>query len=264
MSSSKIRRAYGLWDSPITPLSLARGNRLSDIAWAEDGSLLWLEGRSDRGVVAVQLPDGQAWRDLNDEFSVRARVGYGGGDFTAGHGCAYFVAADSGRIYRQPLAGGLTRPLTPAFGRAPAPKLSPDGRWLVFVHSYEEQDTLEMVDSAGNFWPQKLVSGDDFYMQPAWHPDGKRLAWIAWSHPNMPWDGTRLCLGSLVIPSGSLPFLADYSGPGIRFPFPPNKGFHSRVPGDREARRVSAKRDRNGGLQLFGRDQVGPLDPLNG
>jgi dipeptidyl aminopeptidase/acylaminoacyl peptidase len=209
MSSQKIRQPYGLWESPITPLSLAHGNRLSDVTWAEDFSLLWLEGRSDRGVVAVQPPDGQAWRDLNDEFSIRARVGYGGGDFTVGHGYAYFVAADSGRIYRQSLAGGRAEPVTPAFGRAAAPKLSPDGRWLAFIHTYEGQDALEIVDSAGKLWPQKLAYGDDFYMQPAWHPDGKRIAWIAWNHPNMPWDGTRLSLCSLAFPRNSLPLLGE-------------------------------------------------------
>jgi dipeptidyl aminopeptidase/acylaminoacyl peptidase len=34
-------------------------------------------------------------------------------------------------------------------------------------------------------------------MQPAWHPDGRRLAWIAWNQPNMPWDGSLLRTGTL-------------------------------------------------------------------
>jgi hypothetical protein len=76
------RHQYGVWPSPVTPLSIARNLSLSDVAWAEDGSLVWLEGRSDRGVLVVQPSDGQAIRDLNSEFSVRARVGYGGGSFT--------------------------------------------------------------------------------------------------------------------------------------------------------------------------------------
>ena len=43
-------------------------------------------------------------------------------------------------------------------------------------------------------WPVKLASGHDFFMQPCWHPDGQRIAFVAWDHPNMPWDGTRLYL----------------------------------------------------------------------
>jgi dipeptidyl aminopeptidase/acylaminoacyl peptidase len=207
MQSEKISRQFGLWDSPITPISLAGELGLLEVSWDSGGALAWLERRSDRGVIVLQSPDGQAPRDLNGDFSVRGRVGYGGGDFTTGYGDVYFVAADSGRIFCQPIAGGFAIPLTPGFGQMAAPQLSPDGRWLVFVHSYEGQDYLEIVDQAGTCWPQKLVTGNDFYMQPAWHPDSFRLAWIAWDHPNMPWDNTWLRMGSLNFNRQGLPVL---------------------------------------------------------
>jgi len=37
-----------------------------------------------------------------------------------------------------------------------------------------------------------LVTGSDFFAFPTPSPDGKRLAWICWNHPHMPWDGTEL------------------------------------------------------------------------
>ena len=37
-----------------------------------------------------------------------------------------------------------------------------------------------------------LVSGAQFFAFPTPSPDGTRLAWISWNHPNMPWDGTEL------------------------------------------------------------------------
>jgi dipeptidyl aminopeptidase/acylaminoacyl peptidase len=37
-----------------------------------------------------------------------------------------------------------------------------------------------------------LVDGPDFLSHPRLSPDGATLAWIAWDHPNMPWDSTRL------------------------------------------------------------------------
>ncbi len=37
-----------------------------------------------------------------------------------------------------------------------------------------------------------LVEGPDFLSSPRLAPGGERLAWIAWDHPDMPWDGTRL------------------------------------------------------------------------
>jgi dipeptidyl aminopeptidase/acylaminoacyl peptidase len=207
MSANITRMQYGMWESPITPISLARGLNFAGLDCDQDGALVWMEARSDRGVLVVQIDREQAARDLNSELSVRARVGYGGGDFCIHKGKVYFVGAESGRIYCQPATSGSARAITPEFGSAATPTPSPDGRWLVFVHSDEGVDHLAIVDEDGKFWPQKLVGGEDFYMQPAWHPDGKRLAWIAWNHPNMPWDGTYLRMGELKTNEGSLPWI---------------------------------------------------------
>ncbi len=205
----KIARQYGLWDSPITPASLARGMRLGDVAWSADGStLVWLESRSGRGVLVAASTDGEAPQDLTSDLSVRARVGYGGGDFGVGRDDVYFVEASSGRIYRQPLSYGEAKPITPAFGSAASPTPSPCGRWLLFVHTYERKDHIAIVDTKGKLWPQKLVEGEDFYMQPVWHPGGHRIAWIAWNHPQMPWDGTWLRMGKLAF-GGGIPMLGE-------------------------------------------------------
>jgi Tol biopolymer transport system component len=37
-----------------------------------------------------------------------------------------------------------------------------------------------------------LFEGPDFLSSPRLSPLGDKLAFIAWDHPNMPWDGTRL------------------------------------------------------------------------
>jgi dipeptidyl aminopeptidase/acylaminoacyl peptidase len=165
-------------------------------------------------MLVVAPPDGQARRDLNSDYGVRARVGYGGGDFCVGQGRVVFVEATSGRLYAQLLAGGVAHPLTPGFGASAAPKLSPDGRWIVFIHTYEDQDALAIVDSQGKQWPARLASGQDFYMQPVWHPSSQQLAFVTWNHPNMPWDGTTLILAKLEVPSAKnsrvgLPSLAE-------------------------------------------------------
>jgi hypothetical protein len=127
--------SYGLEPSPITPRSMAQARRLRDIAWdAQSGTLVWMEQRSDRGVLVGDALDGHAPMELTTEHSVRARVGYGGGDMTAGGASIYYVADGgngSGVLYRQAIAGGPAHQLTPDFGQAAAPALSPDGRWLL-------------------------------------------------------------------------------------------------------------------------------------
>ena len=87
MAQDKQTMQYGLWPSPIGAQSLAEGLRLSDVAWDSDGeTLVWLEGRSDRGVLVCLPAGGDAPRDLTTELSVRAQVGYGGGDFSVAGG----------------------------------------------------------------------------------------------------------------------------------------------------------------------------------
>jgi len=197
---------FGLWPSPISPKFLSQGLRLGDSAWDSDGqTLVWLEGRSDRGVLVASTLNGDAPRDLTDELSVRARVGYGGGDFCAGSGRVIF--ASGSRLYSLALSGGKPRAITPQFGEPAAPTLSPDGRWVLYVYSYERKDGVAVVSSSGDCWPQILACGRDFFMQPRWSSDGKQLAYIAWDHPNMPWDGCELFLADVTVPARGMPAL---------------------------------------------------------
>jgi len=207
---SRENRMFGLWPSPVTPAALAAALRLGEPAWDSDGqTLAWLEGRSDKGVIVTQGADDRSTRDLTGDLSVRAFVGYGGGDFTLSNGAAFFVGQADQRIYRQPLGSGRARPITPAFGAASTPRVSPDGRWVAYVHTYEDTDAIAVVDAHGKHWPQRLAEGRDFYMQPAWHPASDRLSWVEWDHPNMPWDGTELTVAQLGFPEGGLPVIAN-------------------------------------------------------
>ena len=73
--------------------------------------------------------------------------------------------------------------------------------WLVCVredHTISDRQaiaSLVSLDPARNDGGQVIVSGNDFYSSPRISPDGTRLAWLTWNHPNMPWDGTELWVG---------------------------------------------------------------------
>lgn len=49
-----------------------------------------------------------------------------------------------------------------------------------------------------------LVSGRDFFADPQVTPDGTRLAWSAWDHPEMPWESSEAWTGELVQTAGTL------------------------------------------------------------
>ena len=194
-------RPFGLWESPISPDQLAVDLRLSGVAVAPDGAMVgWLEGRGDQNVVVSWRAGESSGRELTRGRRVRAMVGYGGGDFTLGARALYFADQESGRLFVQDLPSGEARPISPAYGKASSPTPSPDGRWIAYIHHDPDGvDRLALVDARGEGWPRILHQGHDFYMQPRWSADGQFLAFVAWDHPRMPWDGTTLYLARMVL-----------------------------------------------------------------
>jgi dipeptidyl aminopeptidase/acylaminoacyl peptidase len=80
--------------------------------------------------------------------------------------------------------------------------VTPDGRTIVCVRERHEAgreaiNELVAIPSDGSSEPQTIASGHDFYAAPRISPDGTRLAWMTWDHPNMPWDGSELWTGTL-------------------------------------------------------------------
>ena len=101
--------------------------------------------------------------------------------------------------------GATPRPLTPAVDlRYADGVIDPTRGRMIAVredHTVEGREAVNTIvavnlqgDPAGG---QVLVHGSDFYSNPRLSPDGRRLAWLQWNHPNMPWDGTELWVGDL-------------------------------------------------------------------
>jgi len=182
---------------------LAGGIRLNDVQWSPDGNyMVWSQSLDGKTSLFAKPAHDPAF-NLSGELNPSGGVGYGGGDFCAGREGVAF-AERNGRLYFKPYADGVARPITPAFGGCASPVITPDERFVIFVHTYENKDVLAIVPLDGSAWPRILRQGADFYMQPAVSPDGKLLAWVEWDHPNMPWDGTRLYLAALNAQAGSL------------------------------------------------------------
>lgn len=204
---SKIRKQYGTWSSPVHVKQVSAEKRLYDVQLSPDGeTVVWVETRGKHGSLVMQTGI-DAPRDLT-LLSVGGRVGYGGGEFTLHDNTVFFSSGE--RLYRLSLDRGTERAITAGFGGVASPKVSPDGRWVAYVHTYEGRDGLGIVDAQGDLWGRKLAFGTDFVMQPAWHPSGTQLAYVAWDHPNMPWDETQLRLLTLEIDGSGMPYASEY------------------------------------------------------
>ena len=63
--------------------------------------------------------------------------------------------------------------------------------------SQEPRNSLVAIACEGAADPVELVAGRDFYAAPRLSPDGRRLAWLAWNHPSMPFFDTELWLADV-------------------------------------------------------------------
>jgi len=208
--SDRITAPYGSWRSPTAASAVAaRGgvDLRSPLGQAVfDGPVLyWVEGRpadGGRNVIVRWHPTAGPDDLLPPGFSARSRVNeYGGGAFTVVAGTVYFTNESDQRVYRL-VPGGTPAPLTPAGPWRYADLVGdPSRRRLLAVredHSVEGTEpalTVVAIDLTSQGPPRVLVSGSDFYAAPRPSPDGGRLAWVQWNHPNMPWDGTAVHVG---------------------------------------------------------------------
>lgn len=213
-SAPKEQRPYGTWPSLISAdLVAAQGVRLGAVAIDGD-DVYWIEGRpheSGRNVLVRRRPDGSTSDVIPAGFNVRSRVHeYGGGAYAVSNGVVYFSNFVDQRVYR---VGGPAKAghyESEAGHDDPVP-ITPEGKWfyadyaidpvrhrLICVredHSAEGEAATTLVSIRLDGEPHVgdvIATGYDFYSTPRFSPDGSRLCWLAWRHPNMPWDGTEL------------------------------------------------------------------------
>ena len=137
-------------------------------------------------------------------FNSRTRVHeYGGGDYLAAGGVRLFL-----KFFRP---AGLPpgrrpanrEPITPAADVRYADYCLDETRnRLICVREDHRNPAAEAVNSivsldleGNDECGRVLIEGNDFYSSPRVSPDGTHLAWLTWSHPNMPWDGCELWVG---------------------------------------------------------------------
>ncbi len=203
------RHPYGSWPSPIGAELVAGKNIRLGAPLVDGEAIYWLEGRpAERGrsVIVRWLPHEGARDILPPGYSARSRVHeYGGAPMTVHRGVVYFVNDADQRLYR--LEAGRVEPITPEGTPYRYANCVVDERRQRLLCVREDHtdprpegvvNTLVAVrlpyDPQGG---EVLAAGHDFYAEPRLSPDGRRLAWLTWDHPHMPWDGTTLWLAEL-------------------------------------------------------------------
>lgn len=235
---------YGTWKSPISGKILANRSSTSTELTVDGDVLYWLDllpSEGGRYALYRQAGRGKVEEVLPAEFNVRTRVHeYGGGSYLAAGEKVYFSNFRDQLVYRAE-KGGKPVPISKS-GFRHADYINDEKRHRIIGvqedHTAKGQLPVNSVAAVADDGSSSevLVSGSDFYSSPRMDPSGKKLAWISWNFPNMPWDGTELWLGELgrdgpitkkrkiaggkdesVLmpewsPSGTLHFVSDRSG----------------------------------------------------
>lgn len=208
--ANPIIKSYGTWDSPITAEKLAEGSHHALNMLVDDNTTYFCEMRptnQGRYTIVRRNLNGSHQDMTLPDFNVRTSVHeYGGGAFTVSHGVIYASNGDDHAIY-------VIKP-----GEAPQ-RLTEgqiqldNGQWkgtrfadmhltqhgLVAIGEQHDpgepvQNFLALIDVTNGSW-KKIAAGYDFYSSPTISADGKKIAWICWNHPNMPWTNSELWQG---------------------------------------------------------------------
>lgn len=202
----------------------------NEIYWIEgrplEGGRYVIVRHSDHGADVDIIPK---------PYSARTTVHeYGGGAAVVSNGIVYFSHFSDQRLYRLESQGTLI-PLTPSDNAGARMRYADGvidaqrKRWIGIreTHVDSKEAVNEIVAVSIDPQPQGLrtnkgrqadkgfarisvsepmpansgeagrvlVEGADFYSSPRLSPDGTKLAWLTWNHPNMPWVASELWIG---------------------------------------------------------------------
>ena len=192
------------WKSPISAQHLTKGGADFYELRCENDELYWVEPRpAEKGRCVLVRQDASGKREdlIPPPFSARTRVHeYGGGAFGVQDGLVIFMNFSDHGLYRVRV------------GQPPKLLHQEQGTWFSdfclhgeFAYAVREQ-TISGQGKSEHDCPKFIChrprsrlwsAGTIFYRSPRISPDGKRLAIVAWDHPNMPWDDTQLLVVEL-------------------------------------------------------------------
>ncbi|RII12416.1 Prolyl tripeptidyl peptidase precursor [Streptomyces sp. YIM 130001] len=223
--------SYGAWPSPVDAALAASHDGRPEYTGFVGDEVWWTAPRPAEGgrrALVRRRADGTEESVLPPPWNVRSRVIEYGGLPWAGAGRAddgpliVFVHFPDQRlyVYEPDVPGAAPRPLTPLSDtggglRWVDPQLLADRGevWCVLEEFTGEGPTdvrrviaavpLDGSAADDRTAVRELSDGHHrFVTGPRLRPDGGRVAFIAWDHPRMPWDGTELILAD-VTPEGT-------------------------------------------------------------
>ncbi|SFS01762.1 Dipeptidyl aminopeptidase/acylaminoacyl peptidase [Microbacterium sp. cf046] len=198
-------RSFGSWPSPLTAAAVGAATPRIDGARFVGDDVWWGEGVAEeagRTAVRRRAVDGRVRDVLPPPWNARSRVHeYGGGAWTATEdGTLLFVEKTDQCVYAM-RPGEEPRVLTPPDRGMRFGGLSWQRGQLLAVRETHGRSPVPRRDivriALDGSGVSSLVDDSDFLAHPSLSPSGHHLAWVAWNHPDMPWDRSEVRVGRL-------------------------------------------------------------------
>ncbi|GKT98455.1 dipeptidyl peptidase family member 6 [Fusarium langsethiae] len=198
---------YGDWESPISVDSVVSKTRSLSAPRVnlESGRAFYTESREDGSTTIVEiLQDGR--RDvLPENYNAKNSVyEYGGSPYAVlpddriilsnKDSTVHIVNPDSMEGFK------LTEDPKMRYSNFEA---NPKCDWVVANQEDHEHDTpdgvrnyIVAINTRTTDTVKRILDTADFYYEPSFSPDGSKLAWLEWNHPELPFDAARLYIAT--------------------------------------------------------------------
>lgn len=191
---------YGSWPSPVTATWASTASARIDGAALVGEDVWWAQSlpeEAGRTAVLRRDADGTVHTVLPAPWNARSGVHeYGGGSWAVdGESRLFFVERSDQQVWVLAPGEAPRRLTDDADVRYGGLRLS--AGMLLGIRERAGRDRAVVRIDGNGAGASDLVAGSDFVAQPVLSPRGDRLAWIAWNHPDMPWDRTVLRVGRI-------------------------------------------------------------------
>ncbi|KAJ7485135.1 Alpha/Beta hydrolase protein [Mycena galericulata] len=218
---TKSLAPFGTWKSPLTVDKITETDNVPDLVDVVvdpiTSQVYHIEKRPAEGGRNTLLNTATDSEVTGGDWDVKTTVnGYGGAPAIVYDNVVYFSHVRDGRVYRLDLSEANNAP----------DAITPENISHKFANFdvYPVHPTLlvcVMEDHTGSKTPSSVVnslcildvatksvslleSDASFYSSPKFSPDGKRLVWVEWDLPDMPWNGTEIWVADVLATPHSL------------------------------------------------------------